>query len=497
MNVAFIVTGGEGRGLGHVMRCLTIADTLKTKNARCTFYINNAEAVQKIIQERGYETTGTPDIKSSPPIFSETPDLIVADSYDISEDYLNRLTKIACTAYVDDFAKKNLPVHIVIGNGYCTSQDYINDATSDTYQESHQTILCGPEHVPIRPGFSSIREGTRSEVKDILIAMGGEDAENFTCAVLKSLGELEKEVTFHVMLGAAFRHRKALDVCIQELRYSVKIYQNINPVDLFSKIDLAVIAGASTTWELAASGVPMVLGITARNQEKLYAYQIEKKIGIGVGWYKDASSESIRSAVCSLYDMKRREEMSKRSRTLVDGNGAMRIANAIIDILDSSRKQDAVTLRRLSKDWNSSDSKLIWEWRNDPITREMSRTTNEISWDSHKLWYEKRSNKDGLLMAELGGVPMCMVRLDTLEDTGIEQEHERAEISINLSPDYRGKGLSSKILKEALLYAKGQHIKNIIAEIKTVNTASIKLFEKHGFVLQQEEDGLRTYFLTL
>ena len=37
----------------------------------------------------------------------------------------------------------------------------------------------------------------------------------------------------------------------------------------------------------------------------------------------------------------------------------------------------------------SCHSKIIWAWRNDPITRKMSNNNAKISWEDHSCWYEK------------------------------------------------------------------------------------------------------------
>tara|TARA_B100000575_G_C22641250_1_gene394917 strand:- start:71 stop:220 length:150 start_codon:yes stop_codon:yes gene_type:complete len=34
-------------------------------------------------------------------------------------------------------------------------------------------------------------------------------------------------------------------------------------------------------------------------------------------------------------------------------------------------------------------SEMIWEWRNDPITRKMFVKIEKVSWEEHTSWYEK------------------------------------------------------------------------------------------------------------
>ena len=36
-----------------------------------------------------------------------------------------------------------------------------------------------------------------------------------------------------------------------------------------------------------------------------------------------------------------------------------------------------------------SDSRSIWEWRNDQKTKEMSKSSDIVTWDEHVAWYQK------------------------------------------------------------------------------------------------------------
>ena len=66
-----------------------------------------------------------------------------------------------------------------------------------------------------------------------------------------------------------------------------------------------------------------------------------------------------------------------------------------------------------------------------------------------------------------------------------------AEISINLSPPKRGKGLAAKCLELSKNYFENHYptVSILLAKIKTINIASRKSFEKVGFVNDREELG--------
>ncbi len=132
------------------------------------------------------------------------------------------------------------------------------------------------------------------------------------------------------------------------------------------------------------------------------------------------------------------------------------------------------------------DSRIIFEWRNDIYTRKMSRASEHVDWKRHSDWlYEtlRNPNRCLLLCEAQPKKPIAVVRFDV--------KNILAEISINLSPLERGRGLSSMCLSVAIGYFEKHYplVLELIAEIKTVNLHSRKSFERVGFVLRTEKDG--------
>jgi RimJ/RimL family protein N-acetyltransferase len=138
-----------------------------------------------------------------------------------------------------------------------------------------------------------------------------------------------------------------------------------------------------------------------------------------------------------------------------------------------------------------NDSDDIWHWRNDQTTRNMSFQTKEISKDENLDWLTSSlSSKDRLLLVgfdEFSKIGIC--RFD------ISSQFSNAEVSINLNPSSRGKGLSKELLTLSIKYFLSRYDKSIIARIKKQNIPSIRLFERCNFVLssQNEIDLLYEY----
>lgn len=112
----------------------------------------------------------------------------------------------------------------------------------------------------------------------------------------------------------------------------------------------------------------------------------------------------------------------------------------------------------------------------------MSRTQDEVQQQSHVEWFDRAVSdpRQTLLIGEVDGEKVGMVRFDHGDPT---------EVSININPICRGRGLGYSLLSEAMKWSAG----DLLAEIKEENTASKRIFERAGFQLQAMDGGLGRY----
>jgi len=133
------------------------------------------------------------------------------------------------------------------------------------------------------------------------------------------------------------------------------------------------------------------------------------------------------------------------------------------------------------RDIMPSDMSLIYEWNNEAQTRLNSFNSTDISMETHEDWFKKKLNDSNAyyLIVLNEETPVALVRYDVSKDF--------TTVGINLSKLYRGKGLSSRILKETSAMYFSKHQQPVLAWIKPINIASIKAFESAGFVFEKEE----------
>ncbi|GFI65385.1 hypothetical protein IMSAG185_00984 [Lachnospiraceae bacterium] len=115
-----------------------------------------------------------------------------------------------------------------------------------------------------------------------------------------------------------------------------------------AECDIAVTAGGTTVYELAAVGVPFICFSCAENQEALTEYVGRTGIAGAAGAYH-REPERMFENLSRLFDSmvshrEIRERFSRAEQGMVDGGGAERLANALEQL---SRAHNCDCLERI------------------------------------------------------------------------------------------------------------------------------------------------------
>ena len=122
-----------------------------------------------------------------------------------------------------------------------------------------------------------------------------------------------------------------------------------------------------------------------------------------------------------------------------------------------------------------NDTKLIFNWSNDPLVRAQSFYSNTIEYESHENWFKEKlqNNNSLLLINKFGENNIGLVRF--------ELENDKCTVGILIDEKFRGKGFSSLMLINNSTYYFNRYSTPIFAHIKESNTASIRSFKKAGY----------------
>jgi UDP-2,4-diacetamido-2,4,6-trideoxy-beta-L-altropyranose hydrolase len=150
---------------------------------------------------------------------------------------------------------------------------------------------------------------------------------------------------------------------------------------------------------------------------------------------------------------------------------------------NSDLPQMTLTLRPASQ----ADAQLLFDWRNDPMTRQNSMDTRPVAWSEHLRWLAAslaRSDRR-LLVAEIDRQRVGTVRLDYVA--------EHCTLSWTVAPAHRGRGVGQAMVAKAVAEA---GVTVVLAAIKEGNMASARIAEACGFSrVGSSDDGIVLYRL--
>lgn len=340
--ILFRVNGGKGIGLGHLMREITIAKLLmEFHGAGVRFLVNGDVSVKDILTRYGlpFFTLSAggqreEEISMIKSIFEEFKfHMIILDLRGVmSINYMNSLKSLNVPAVSVDNTSK----------GACLADINIFPvAYFDDKFLSHCDIkgevYGGAEYVVIDDKFNIPHHGKRKHSQNnalkVLVTFGGTDPNNLTERVVRALVETDLSLQLDVIIGPAFRKGNRFEDLFQKYKEKITLYKNIDNLSgLMSTADIAFTALGITTYELAYMGVPSVIIANFRSDEKYL--NVFKKLGISLplGYYNDLTGGDIRRAAGMFVRNKSMlKSMSQKGKRLIDGYGAKRIADIIME----------------------------------------------------------------------------------------------------------------------------------------------------------------------
>jgi UDP-2,4-diacetamido-2,4,6-trideoxy-beta-L-altropyranose hydrolase len=334
------VDASVSMGIGHLMRCISLAQAAHQQNIEPIFLIREApSALLTRLENEGfpfYLMRGLPAIESEveevmeSAVHQESGDWIVLDGYHFNAGYQSayRASGLAVMA-IDDYGHAaSYEADLVLNpNLYASMKFYPNRA-------KHTEFLLGSSYALLRKEFWPWRESQRSILplaRNLLITMGGSDPTNATGLVAAALNRAAvHRMEVNILLGSANQHQLEVAGQVEVLDCPVKlIHDTKNMAELLAATDLAVSAAASTTWELLFMQVPTILVSLPddnKNQRRLAESVARNGAAIDLGEVDVLDVQELTFEIQSLMlDRERRQTMVQRGRELIDGYGSQRV----------------------------------------------------------------------------------------------------------------------------------------------------------------------------
>ncbi|MBV8756666.1 MAG: UDP-2,4-diacetamido-2,4,6-trideoxy-beta-L-altropyranose hydrolase [Deltaproteobacteria bacterium] len=315
---------GPAIGVGHVMRCIALAEAWIELGGRVVFASADLPVpIEARIAQLGCRVVAVAGSEETVALAGEVgARFAVIDGYEIGPHYQHDL--------------HNAGVHVLVlddrGESATDAADVILNqnagARAELYAGKRGLLLLGREYTLIRREFRAVAHARSvpETARRILVSFGGADPANLAPVAIEALAPVSG-LHVRVVVGAANAKQVEAPADAAAMIEVVPWLQDI--AGQMRWAELAIVAAGGTCWELAACGVPMIAVPIADNQ--LAVSESLGDLGIGIPLARDAvSAESLRAIVTSvMYDQIWRGKMQRKGPDVIDGRGAFRVCAAL------------------------------------------------------------------------------------------------------------------------------------------------------------------------
>jgi spore coat polysaccharide biosynthesis predicted glycosyltransferase SpsG len=167
----------------------------------------------------------------------------------------------------------------------------------------------------------------------LLITFGGSDADDFAGRVLPSLEALEP-LDVDLVLGPAYPYVESTREAAAHSRHRIEVHAPAREMlPLYRRARLALAAGGITQYELLSRRVPTVaVPHVAREQTEIDAFAKRGAVVTFDAAELRPGGAVVREAERLWKDEGRRRAMAEAGRAIVDGRGAARVLDAVVEM---------------------------------------------------------------------------------------------------------------------------------------------------------------------
>lgn len=276
---AICIESSHKRGMGHFFRALNILEYLKSVGEATILMINSDTNSLQILKEKSilYEVVDYDDVTTNwekDLIHKYHVDVWLLDKFETGIELAEHVKREGIIlAAIDDRGSgaELIDLH------FC----------SMLYENLRgKRIYVGKEYMVLNPEIAKYRR-RRTELKKILVTLGGSDTYGVTVQVVKILKK--RGIGADIVIGPDFQHQRQLE---QEVDKHFVVYNTVpSLIATFSEYDLAVTGGGISCFEANASGLPCIIIASETHEIDNGKYLARFGGARFAGYYQDINEE--------------------------------------------------------------------------------------------------------------------------------------------------------------------------------------------------------------
>jgi UDP-2,4-diacetamido-2,4,6-trideoxy-beta-L-altropyranose hydrolase len=328
--------------MGHLQRCLTLAGELKECGSEVLFLCRSeafdvSEHMTPIVNDwTAFDWSLTPEEDVRELIRhcrTNRIDSVIIDHYRADQTYQKILYESGIRWLQFDGVAR-----------YPIWADWVLNMSPAASEELYETLkprkdtrfLLGPRYALLRKEFRQwhSRGKKGGPVRKILLTFGGGDDLGATVFCLEAMQSIKEDMERIVLVSSVNPRKDDILKWHRENQVHTRIVLDAEEtVPYMASADLAITAGGMTVFEMAALGVPVLILQIADNQIPIAKAWQQYGYGINMGRLDQLTPEYLQREFMSLIqDRVKCDAMSEAGRSLVDGEGAWRVARELLSL---------------------------------------------------------------------------------------------------------------------------------------------------------------------
>lgn len=273
--VLFRTDGNNQIGLGHIYRCLALAEILKPKFDSEFAIRNPSVGLSNLIISSGFRllqlSAEIAPVAEAQNLLKELPpfETIVLDGYMFDSAYQKKIKESGRKVIsIDDTCSGHFFADVIINHAPGVSPHQYSC-------EKYTSLYLGPRYALLREPFASAKPKVDFQLplSRLLISFGGADPYNFTLRLLQMVVESDLFDTITVITGSAYSHRESLDKFILSAKKRIHHFNDLNGGEVYEQMrnaDMAIVPSSTMLLETLATGTIAVTGYYMNNQKLIY-----------------------------------------------------------------------------------------------------------------------------------------------------------------------------------------------------------------------------------
>jgi len=363
MKVLFRTDASLQIGSGHVMRCLTLAHTLRQRGADCRFVCRTLEGnMLERIRHEGFEVLALPtDSNTSIELAADDEtldyadwlgtrwevdaaqtievvegkdsDWLIIDHYALDRAWEEKLRlHTGRIMVIDDLANRNHDCDLLL------DQNLFEDL-SVRYQgkvPEECTQLLGPQYALLQPDYAELRTQAKLRklpLKHLLVFFGGADRHNLAGLTISALEQIS--IPFEridVVISRQSSHYEQVKTLTAHLPM-VELHSDLPSLAPFMvKADLAIGGGGATSWERFCLGLPSLVITLADNQRPVNRDLHQMRLIEWIGDVETIRIDQVSSAIERILSLDDINNWSERCMAVCHGKGSALVADTMLKL---------------------------------------------------------------------------------------------------------------------------------------------------------------------